>query len=56
MKTQPTIQAFFDPNTWTLSYLVSDPATLRAAVIDSVLDYDVKSGHTSTSSADQVLT
>ncbi|MES2632673.1 MAG: MBL fold metallo-hydrolase [Pseudomonadota bacterium] len=52
---QPQIQAFFDPNTWTVSYVVWDPATRRAAVIDPVLDYDFKSGHTSTTSADQVL-
>ncbi|WP_048438518.1 MBL fold metallo-hydrolase [Caenimonas sp. SL110] len=54
---QPQIrtEAFFDPNTWTVSYVVWDPATRRAAVIDPVLDYDFKSGHTSTTSADQVL-
>jgi glyoxylase-like metal-dependent hydrolase (beta-lactamase superfamily II) len=50
-----TIQAFFDPKTWTVSYVAWDPATLRAAVIDPVLDYDFKSGHTSTTSADQML-
>ena len=48
-------QAFFDPKTWTVTYVVSDPATRRAAVIDPVLDYDFKSGHTSTTSADEVL-
>lgn len=50
-----TIQAFFDPTTWTVSYVAWDPATRRAAVIDPVLDYDFKSGHTSTTSVDQVL-
>ena len=55
MSTQTKTQAFFDPKTWTVTYLVSDPATLRAAVIDPVLDYDFKSGHTSSTSADQVL-
>lgn len=55
MSTRTTTQAFFDPKTWTVSYVVSDPATLRAAVIDPVLDYDFKSGHTSSASADQVL-
>ena len=55
MTTRTTTQAFFDPKTWTVTYVVSDPATLRAAVIDPVLDYDFKSGHTSTASADQVL-
>ncbi len=48
-------QAFFDPKTWTVTYLVWDPATRRAAVIDPVLDYDFKSGHTGTASADRVI-
>ena len=55
MSTRTTIQAFFDPQTWTVSYLVWDRASKHAAVIDPVLDYDFKSGHTSTRSADQVL-
>ena len=55
MSEHTTLQAFFDPKTWTVSYVVWDRATLRAAVIDPVLDYDFKSGHTSTASADQVL-
>lgn len=55
MTARTTTQAFFDPKTWTVTYVVSDPATRRAAVIDPVLDYDFKSGHTDTASADQVL-
>ena len=55
MNTRTTTQAFFDPQTWTVSYLVWDRASRHAAVIDPVLDYDFKSGHTSTRSADQVL-
>ena len=55
MTTRTTTQAFFDPKTWTVTYVVSDPATLRAAVIDPVLDYDFKSAHTRSTSADQVL-
>ncbi len=55
MNTRTTTQAFFDPKTWTVTYVVWNPATLRAAVIDPVLDYDFKSGHTSSASADQVL-
>ena len=55
MNTRITTQAFFDPKTWTVTYVVSDPTRLRAAVIDPVLDYDFKSGHTSSTSADQVL-
>lgn len=49
------IKAFFDEATFTVSYLVWDPATSTAAVIDPVLDYDPKSGRTSTKSADAVL-
>ncbi|WP_411883332.1 MBL fold metallo-hydrolase [Polaromonas sp. YR568] len=55
MSRQAHIQAFFDAETWTVTYVVSDPATGSAAVIDPVLGYDVKSGHTHTRSADQVL-
>lgn len=55
MATRTTTQGFFDPNTWTVSYVVWDHATHRAAVIDPVLDYDFKSGHTSTVSADKVV-
>jgi glyoxylase-like metal-dependent hydrolase (beta-lactamase superfamily II) len=52
---RPSIEGFFDPQTWTVSYVVSDPHTKRAAIIDPVLDYDFKSGHTDTQSADAVL-
>lgn len=55
MNTPASIQAFFDPQTGTVSYVVWDPASLRAAVIDPVLDYDFKSGHTGTVSVDRVL-
>ena len=55
MTTRATTQGFFDPRTWTVSYVVWDHATERAAVIDPVLDYDFKSGHTSTASADRLL-
>jgi glyoxylase-like metal-dependent hydrolase (beta-lactamase superfamily II) len=48
-------QAFFDPATWTVTYVVSSNANRHAAIIDPVLDYDFKSGHTSTKSADQVI-
>ena len=46
--------AFFDTRTWTVSYVVSDIASGRAAIIDPVLDYDFKSGHTSSTSADAI--
>lgn len=51
----PTVQAFHDTDTFTITYVVSDPATGAAAVIDPVLDYDPNSGRTSTASADAVL-
>jgi glyoxylase-like metal-dependent hydrolase (beta-lactamase superfamily II) len=52
----PTIEAFFDPRTGTVSYVVADPSTSRAAVIDPVLDFDFKSGHTGTASVDRIQT
>lgn len=51
----PDVKAFFDEATFTVSYVVSDPATKRAAVIDPVLDYDPASGRTDTSSADEIV-
>ena len=51
----PAIKAFFDEPTNTVSYLVSDPATGKAAIIDPVLDYDHRSGKASTRSADAIL-
>jgi glyoxylase-like metal-dependent hydrolase (beta-lactamase superfamily II) len=50
-----SVEAFFDEQTSTISYLVIDRSTLKAALIDSVLDYDPKSGHTSTTSADRLI-
>jgi len=55
MQPQARIQAFFDEPTSTVTYLVWDPATRQAAVIDPVLDYDHRSGKASTASADRVL-
>ncbi len=51
----PTVKAFFHEPTYTVSYVVSDPETGRAVIIDSVLDFDVKSGRTSTTAADEVI-
>lgn len=51
----PIIHAFFDEPTNTVSYLVADPETKQAAVIDPVLDYDHKSGKASAKSADAIL-
>ena len=50
-----TVQSFFDPATFTVTHLVSDPVTRRAAIIDSVLDYDPKSGRTTHTSADRLI-
>jgi glyoxylase-like metal-dependent hydrolase (beta-lactamase superfamily II) len=51
----PQIQAFFDPTTATVTYVVHDGAGSECAIIDPVLDYDPKSGRTSTVSADKVI-
>lgn len=51
----PAVQAFFDPATHTVTYLVSDPATGQAAIVDPVLDFDPAAARTSTRSADAVL-
>jgi glyoxylase-like metal-dependent hydrolase (beta-lactamase superfamily II) len=52
---RPDIQAFFDEATHTVTYLVADLATRRAAVIDPVLDYDHGSGKASARSANAIL-
>ena len=51
----PNVQAFFDPATATASYLVSDPATKQAAIVDPVLDFEPKGARLSTDSADRML-
>jgi glyoxylase-like metal-dependent hydrolase (beta-lactamase superfamily II) len=52
---QPDVSAFFDEATFTVTYVLSDPATGRAAVVDPVLNFDPASGRTSTTSADEVV-
>ncbi len=49
------VEGFFDPATWTVSYIVLDRGTRRCALVDSVLDYDPKSGRTSHASADKLI-
>lgn len=51
----PRVKAFFDVPTNTASYVVHDPATKAAAIIDSVLDFDQPSGRTSFGSADAMI-
>ena len=53
--TQPRVHAQFDEATHTVSYVVWDPATCRAAIIDPVLDYDHRTGRVSHRSADDLL-
>jgi len=53
---QPAVTPFFHKTTGTWSYVVSDPVTREAAVIDPVLDYDWRSGRTGTAPADALLT
>ena len=52
---KPQVTAFFDETTFTVSYVVREPAGPGVAIIDSVLDYDPKSGRTSTESADRIV-
>jgi glyoxylase-like metal-dependent hydrolase (beta-lactamase superfamily II) len=52
---RPDVSAFFDGATFTITYIVADPSSGRAAVIDPVLDFDPASGRTSTKSADDVI-
>jgi len=52
---RPDVSAFFDAATFTITYIVADPSSGRAAVIDPVLDFDPASGRTSTKSADDVI-
>ena len=52
---EAVVRSFFDPDTFTVTHVVSDPATRCAAIIDSVLDFDPKSGRTSQHSADRVV-
>jgi glyoxylase-like metal-dependent hydrolase (beta-lactamase superfamily II) len=49
------VEGFFDPATWTVSYIVLDTGTQQCAIVDSVLDYDPKSGRTSQASADRLI-
>ena len=51
----PSVKAFFDDATNTVSYVVHDPNGTACAIIDSVLDYDAAAGRTNTASADEII-
>jgi glyoxylase-like metal-dependent hydrolase (beta-lactamase superfamily II) len=51
----PDVTAFFDETTFTVTYVVAEPGGAHCAIVDSVRDYDPKSGRTRTDSADKVL-
>ncbi|GHX87701.1 MBL fold metallo-hydrolase [Vibrio cholerae] len=51
----PNVYEFFDPKTFTYSYVVADSSTQKCAIIDSVLDYDPASGRTSYQTADKLI-
>ena len=51
----PQVHGIFDPATWTVTYVVYEKVGSACAIIDSVLDYDHKSGRTHTTSADRVI-
>ena len=51
----PTVKAFFDDQTFTVSYVVHEPQGRACAIIDSVLDFDHASGRTETKSADAII-
>ena len=55
MTAKPDVKGFFDQRTYSIQYVVSDPATGKCAIIDPVLDYDEKSGATATRNADAIL-
>ena len=52
---KPDVKAFFDPNTNTISYVVSDPTTKACSVVDSVLDIDYASGQITYNHADEII-
>jgi len=52
---RPAVQAFFHAPSHTFSYVVWDPATRRAAVLDTVLDYDAAAGRTGHTAADALI-
>ena len=55
MDVKPEVSAFFDPATWTISYVVKDPASNKCAIVDSVMDIDYAAGRITYESADELI-
>lgn len=55
MTGKPDVTGFYDPRTFSIQYVVADPATKKCALVDPVLDYDEKSGSVKTENADRLL-
>ncbi|MCL7408233.1 MBL fold metallo-hydrolase [Marivivens donghaensis] len=55
MDVKPEVTAFFDPATWTISYVVKDPASNKCAIVDSVMDIDYAAGRITYESADALI-
>lgn len=55
MSQTPDVKAFFDEATWTITYVVKDPASKSCAIVDSVMDIDYAAGRISYESADEVI-
>ncbi len=51
----PEVTGFYEPDTGSVQYVVSDPASKRAAVIDAVWNFDLRSARTDTRSADEIV-
>ncbi|MDP1670769.1 MAG: MBL fold metallo-hydrolase, partial [Alphaproteobacteria bacterium] len=52
---RPIVQSFFDPHTFTVTYIVQDPGSSACAIVDPVLDFDAAAGRTYTNSADKII-
>lgn len=55
MTVQPEVTAFFDPATWTISYVVKDPNSTSCAIVDSVMDIDYAAGRITYKHADEII-
>ena len=55
LSVKPEVKAFFDPATWTISYVVKDPASDACAIVDSVMDIDYAAGRITYESADEII-